>query len=169
MTPFSAGVAVRNIYEIIARAPSGIIKWRDEVKNLTTNQGLDEILTQFWAGNAYTAAHAVGLMGATPTIAATDTMASHPGWSEFADYTGVTRAPLTLGPVVVQSISNSASKAVFSIASTGTVGGAFVTTDDVKGGVGGVLMGGAAFLGGDRQVAAGDSVELAVTLTAASL
>lgn len=169
MTPLSAGVAVRNIYEIIARAPSGVVKWRDEVKNLTTNQGLDEILSKFWTGSAYSAAHAVGLMGATPTIAATDTMATHVGWSEFTDYMGANRAPLILGAVAAQSTSNSASKAIFAITATGTVGGAFVSTDNVKGGTGGVLMGGAAFLGGNRQVAAGDSVEITVTLTAASL
>ncbi|MFZ5610182.1 MAG: hypothetical protein ACOY99_11310 [Pseudomonadota bacterium] len=161
--------AFRNTYEVVCRDAAGAVKWRETVKNITVNVGLDEILDKFWKGAAYTAAHYVGLAGGTPTFAAADTMASHAGWTESTVYSNAARPTLTLGTVSAQSVDNSAVKASFAINASGTVGGAFVATNATKGGTTGILMGGAAFAGGNRVVANGDTIDVTVTLTAASV
>jgi hypothetical protein len=58
-------------------------------------------------------------------------------------------------------ISNSASVAVFSINGTTTVGGAFLTTDNTKGGTSGTLFSASDFQSpGDRSVVSGDVINL---------
>ena len=161
-------IGFRNSYHIRCVHQNGAIGWVDEVKNLTTHEGLSEILDKFWRGNTYNAAHYVALTGASPTFAASDTLSAHPGWAEEAAYDEPSRIDLSLGTVNAQSVNNSGSKAVFTFSNTVTIGGAFITTDSVKAGTAGVLMGGAAFLGGDRVVNAGDQLEITVNLSAMS-
>lgn len=160
-------VSFKHIYKFEAFDKDGNLKWEDEVHNLVTNVGLDEILDKFWKGSSYTAAHYVGLQDGTPTNAAGDTMSSHAGWAEVTGYSEATREVLTLGTVSSQSVDNSASKASFSINATVTVGGAFVTTNSTKSGTTGILVGEAA-LSSDRSLTSGDTLNVTVTLTAAS-
>lgn len=161
-------VSFKHIYKFEAFDKDGNLKWEDEVHNLVTNVGLDEILDKFWKGSTYSASHYVGLQDGTPTNAAGDTMSSHAGWTEVTAYSEGTREALTLGSVSSQSVDNSASKASFSISSDSTtVGGAFVTTNSTKGGTTGILVGEAA-LSSDRSLDSGDTLNVTVTLTAAS-
>jgi hypothetical protein len=95
-------------------------------------------------------------------------MSSHSGWVEIADYSESVRQTLTLGTVSAKSVSNTASKAVFSINGTATVGGAFVVTNSTKSGSTGTLVGAGAFTGGDKSVGSGDTLNVTVTLTASS-
>ena len=102
-------------------------------------------------------------------MAAADTMASHAGWTEVTAYSEAVRQTLTLGAVASQSVDNSASKAAFSInADATTIGGAFITTDNTKGGTTGTLAGAAAFTGGNKAADNGDTLNVTVTLTQAS-
>lgn len=162
------GAAFAHVYDFVCRAPDGTIKWRETIENLTTNVGLNEILDKFWKGAAYTAAHHVGLVSGTPTVVAADTMASHAGWTEVVAYTETVRQPLTLGDVANQSVDNSASVAVFNINATIVIGGGFIATTNNKGGTTGILIGAAAFSGGNKSADNGDRLEVTVTLTAAS-
>jgi len=58
-------------------------------------------------------------------------------------------------------IDNSGSVAVFSINNTVTVGGAFLTSDDTKGGTSGILFSAADFQSpGDRNVVSGDTLNV---------
>lgn len=95
-------------------------------------------------------------------------MASHAGWTEIQDYSEGVRQTLTLGTVSSQSVSNSASKAVFSINGTATVGGAGICTNSTKGGTSGTLYGAGAFTGGNRSVISGDTLNVTITCTAAA-
>lgn len=151
------------------RCDQGVLKWEDENHNLVVNVGLDDVLDKYFKGSAYTAAFYVGLTDGTPTIAAGDTMASHAGWVEVTAYTEANRPALTLGTVSGQSVDNSASKASFNInADTTTIGGAFAVTDNTKGGSTGTLYGAAALSAGDKGLDNGDTLQVTVTLTAAS-
>lgn len=160
------GVKFRNIYHVECYGADGKLKWEETTENTTVNVGLDEILDKFWKGSAYTAAHYVGLKG-SGTIAAGDTMSSHAGWSEDQNYSEANRQTLTLGTVSSQSVDNSASKASFSMNATATIAGAFVTTNNTKGGTTGVLIGAADFAA-SKSVVNGDTLNVTVTLTAAS-
>jgi hypothetical protein len=159
---------LRNHFVVECRDNEGNLKWVDEFDNLVVNAGLDDSLDKHLKGSTYTAAWYVGLTDGTPTFAPGDTMGSHAGWVEVTDYDEATREVLTLGAVSGQSVNNSASKASFAINSSVTVGGAFVTSVNTKGGGTGILYGGGAFTGGDRSVVSGDTLNVTVTCTAAA-
>ena len=144
----------------------GNLKWVEKVKNLVTNEGLNEIVDKFYKGSSYTADHYVGLIDGSPTVDATDTLASHSGWSEVTDYDESGRQSLVLGSVSSQSADNSASKAVFSINGSVTVGGGILTT--VASGTSGILIGAVAFDAGDRSLQANDTLNVTITVSAAS-
>ena len=162
-------IGLENHYLIECFDSAGNIKWVEEIYNLITNEGLDDVLNNYLKGSAYTAAFYVGLTDGTPTVAAGDTMASHAGWAEVTAYTEATREALTLGTVSSQSVDNSASKASYAInTNSTTVGGAFITTVSTKGGSTGTLYGVGAFSGGDKATDNGDTLNVTVTATAAS-
>lgn len=161
-------VTLENHYVVEAFDSDGNLKWRDEFDNIVVTAGLNDALDKYFKGSSYTAAHYVGLTDSTPTVAAGDTMASHGGWVEITDYSQGTRPAFTPGTVSAGSVDNSASKAVFSINATVTVGGAFVTTNSTKGGSTGTLYGAGAFSGGDRSLINGDTLNVTVTATAAA-
>ena len=166
-----AAIGLKTHYEIECRAPDGTLKWREEFDNLVVNAGLNDNLDRYFKGSSYTAAWYVGLTAATPTPAAGDTLASHAGWVEFVQYDEATREALTLGTVSSQSVDNSASKAVFTIATNGSViGGAFVTDESsyTESPQTGVLYGVGAFSGGNKSADDGDTISVTVTLTAAA-
>jgi len=158
-------ITFHNTYEVWCVGPDGKEKWREVVPNIVVNAGLNDVLDKYFKGSGYTAAWYVGLSDGTPSFAAGDTLASHAGWAEVTDYTG-DRQALTLGSVSSQSVNNSGSPASFPITDTVTVGGAFLST--VATGTSGTLYGGAAFTGGDRSAVNGDTINVTVTLTAAT-
>lgn len=152
----------------------GKLKWTDESKNLVVNVGL-----QYMAGTALDGSTAritswyLGLYGAASSNnpAAGDTMSSHAGWTEVTDYTEATRpaatfvAATTANPSVV---TNSASKAQFTMNATVTVGGAFLTSNNTKGGTSGTLFSAKDFSSpGDRNVVSGDVVLVTYTFSLA--
>lgn len=97
-------------------------------------------------------------------------MASHVGWTEVEAYDEApTRPTLTLGEVSGKSVSNTASKAVFTIDANDTViGGAFVASSNVTGGSVGILYGVGAFTHGQKQLSGDDVLNVTVTLSASA-
>lgn len=169
MNDLQQAVALENVYRVECFDPAGNLKWVEEIRNLVTNEGLNDNLDKYLKGSAYTAAFYVGLTDGTPTVAAGDTMSSHAGWAEVVAYTEANRPGLTLGTVSGQSVDNSASKASFSVNANGTtIGGAFVVTNNTKSGTTGVLYGVGAFTGGDKSADNGDTLNVTVTCTAAA-
>jgi hypothetical protein len=87
-------------------------------------------------------------------------MSSHAGWTDVTAYSESTRPAATFGAATTADpsvITNSSSVAVFSINGTATVGGAFLTTDNTKGGTTGILFSASDFQSpGDRSVVSGD-------------
>ncbi|MEJ0015713.1 MAG: hypothetical protein WDN25_03955 [Acetobacteraceae bacterium] len=146
--------------------PVGRLRWQEDVHNLVTTEGKNDLLTKYLKASSYTAAWYAGLVsGSSPTLAAGDTAAQiggSNGWTEFTAYSESVRQTATYGSASAGSIDNSASKAVFSINGGGTVGGAFLVSTSTKSGTSGVLFGEAAF-GTARTVVSGDT--LSVTLT----
>ena len=148
----------------------GNLKWEEQMHNLVVNEGLQDMNTQYFKGSSYTAALYLGLVegpGAGVTYAATDTLATHGGWTEFVNYSGARKA-VTFGTATTADpsvIANSGSPAQFSITSTGgTVAGAFLCT--VSSGTSGVLFSEANFQSpGDRVVVSGDTLNVTYTFS----
>jgi hypothetical protein len=140
----------------------GNLKWTEENHNLVVNVGLKDMNDKYFSGSSYTAAWYIGLYGAAASNdpAAGDTMSSHAGWTEVTAYSESTRPAATFGAATTADpsvITNSSSVAVFSINGTTTVGGAFLTSDDTKGGTTGILFSASDFQSpGDRSVVSGD-------------
>lgn len=162
-------IALSDLFEVECFDKDGNLKWTDTIHNLVVNVGLDDVLDKYLKGSTYTATHYVGLTDGTPTVAAGDTMASHTGWTEITNYIEGTREAFTPGTVSGQSVSNTASKAVFTInANATTLGGCFLATNSTKGGTSGILYGGGAFTAGDKSLDDGDVLNVTVTATAAA-
>jgi hypothetical protein len=162
-------MSFKNSYLFEAFDSAGNLKWAEQIDNIVVNVGLDDVLDKYLKGSGYTASFFVGITDGTPTTAPTDTMASHPGWTEVTAYSEGTRPALVLGAVSNQSVDNSASKAVYSVTSDSTtIGGAFLVTDSTKGGSTGTLYSVAAFQAGDKGLDNGDTLNVTVTCTSAA-
>lgn len=163
-------VVPRFRYDVLCFDKNGNLKWEDFAENLVTNQGINDLMMQYFKGAAYTAAHYVGIvLGPTPVFAGTDTAASHPGWTEYTSYSEVNRQTLVLPAFAGTSVDNSASRAVFTCTgANATVSGAFISTSNGKGGTAGVLYSEALFTQGDKLVSAGDILSVLATLTGAT-
>ena len=157
-------LGLKNVWEVVCRDSEGNEKWREINKNLVTTVGLNHVLSSTLDGATQITAWYVGLKGAG---SAADTMASHSGWTEVTDYSQSVRQTLTLGTATSGSIDNTSNKATYSINGTATVAGAFINSDSTKSGTSGTLYGVVDF-GSSRSVISGDTLEVTVTLTAAS-
>lgn len=149
----------------------GNLKWETLAPNLVVNEGLQDMNNKYFTGVTYTAAWYLGLYGAAasnnPT--ATDTAALHPGFTEVTAYSQANRPACSFGAATSADpsvISNSASVATFSINATTTVGGAFLISNNTKGGSTGVLFSAADFAApGDRAVVNGDTILVTYTFS----
>jgi hypothetical protein len=159
------------IYHVECHDKDGNLKWSADSKNLVVNEGL-----QYMAGSALTSVTQIttwylGLYGpaASNTPAAGDTMASHAGWTEVAPYSNATRVVATFATATLGNpsvVTNSASPATFTINSTATVGGAFLTSGSAKSGTTGTLFSAADFSApGDRSVVSGDVLSVTYTFS----
>jgi hypothetical protein len=175
-----AGVVQRNFYRITARDAQGNELWVEEVQNLVTTQGLNDTLTKYFKGSAYTAAFYLGLINNAnfSALAAGDTAAKITtgvpsggtnGWAESTAYTESVRQTVTLGTAAGGSIDNTASAAVFTINAAVTINGIFMVTTSTKGATTGVLYGEVSFATPRAfSGAGGETLTIELTLTQAS-
>lgn len=161
--------AMKGRWEFICRDKDGVEKWRDTIDNIVVNAGLDYLLDAGLSGGTPITSWYLGLTSATPTVAAGNTMSSHAGWTEVTAYDEATRPTWSDGGVSSQSVSNSGSPADFTISTNGTdIGGAFLTSNNTKGGTTGTLYAAGAFTAGDKSLDDNDTIEVTFTATAAA-
>ena len=162
------------VYHVQCHDKDGNLKWSTESKNLVVNAGL-----AYMAGTALTSVTQIttwylGLYGsgATNSPAAGNTMASHSSWTEVTDYSNANRVTATFVTATTASpsvVTNTASPAVFNINGTTVVGGAFLTSENTKGGTTGTLFSAADFGSpGDRSVVSGDTLSVTYTFSLAA-
>lgn len=163
--------AAGGVFKAVCFDSEGRVKWEAESHNLVVNQGLQDMNTKYFTGSGYTATWYIGLYGAAssnnPT--ASDTAALHPGFTEITPYSNATRPACTFGTATTADpsvITNSLSVASFNINAGATVGGAFLISDNTKGGSAGVLFSAADFASpGDRAVVSGDVIQVTYTFS----
>jgi hypothetical protein len=163
------GAGASGVYTVVCIGADGVEKWRDEFPNLVVNSGLKLMNDTFFAGTTYTAVWYLGLIagpGSSTTFNQADTMASHLGWTEDTTYANANRPTVTFGSATLADPSVIATTATsFSINGATTVAGAFLTTDNTKGGTTGTLFSASDFTGGDRILASGDTLNVTYTFT----
>lgn len=165
------GLKATGKYFVECYDKDGNLKWSAETPNLVVNEGLQYMSGVALTSTAQITSWYVGLYGAaasnTPSTA--DTMASHIGWTEVTDYTEANRPAATFAAATLGNpsvVTNSASKAVFTMNATTTVGGAFLTSSNTKGGTTGTLFSAADFSApGDRSVVNGDILNVTYTFS----
>ena len=158
------------VYKVQCVGADGSVKWEEDMHNLVVNVGLQDMVATYLDAGTQVTTWYVGLItgpGASTTIAAADTLASHSGWTEFTDYSGSRKAAVfgtatTADPSV---INNTASPASFTISgSGGTVAGAFLCS--AASGTSGVLFSASDFQSpGDRVVVSGDTLNVTYTFS----
>lgn len=160
---------LRTVYRFECFDKDGNLKWTEEVPNLVTTEGKNDLLTQYFKGAAYTAAWFIGLVNNVgfTAYAAADTAAQiggTNGWAEAVPYSNANRPTWTGGSASGGSIDDTGSPASFTINASATIRGAFLTSSNVKSGTAGKLYGEADFAA-SRSVINGDTLNVTVTLT----
>jgi len=157
---------VRHEYKVECFDSQGNLKWVERFHNMVVTEGLNAYVTNTLKTIPGSVAWYVGLKG-TGSFALGDIMSSHAGWAEITPYSDANRPTFTPGSVAGGSVDNSASKAVFNINASSTVYGAFMSSNNTKGGTTGTLLGGNDFAA-SRGVQSGDTLNVTVTATIAN-
>lgn len=159
-------VTIGQFYKLECFDKNGVLKWTDEFENLVVTTGRNQYLDATLKTGVTSPTWYVGLKDAVAAVAG-DTMASHAGWAELVPYSNATRPAYTPGTIASGSVDNSASKAVFTINATSTVGGAFLANNSTKSGTTGILLGAGEFASA-RSVISGDTLNVTVTCSITS-
>ena len=155
-------LGLANYWKVTCLDKDGNIKWEENEKNIIVTAGLNHVLDVEFHATTQVTTWYIGLKAAGTPIAA-DTMASHSSWAEITDYSG-NRKEWTEGAASSGSMTNGSS-VDFSITGTATVAGAFLNTAAT--GTAGTLYGVVDFSSA-RSVINGDTLQVTVTVTAAS-
>lgn len=135
--------------------------------NLMTNEGLDHVLDVAMNGGTAATAWYVGIFEGNYTPVAGDTAATFAtSATESTAYDQTTRPLWDSAAVASQQVTNSASKAQFTINATKTIYGAFLVSSSTKSGTAGTLLAASRFAAA-RSVVASDELLITYTLSAA--
>lgn len=152
-------------YEVLRR---GEIIHLGESHNLWVNQGLNHVLDVVLHGVTPVSPWYVGIFEGNYTPLATDTAANiSTNATECTAYDEPTRQEYVEAAASGQSITNSASKATFTMNATKTVYGAFLASASTKGATTGVLLAADKAAAG-KSLTSGDQLLVTYVLTAAA-
>jgi hypothetical protein len=176
-------VGIEGIYHVECRDAEGNVKWEEGFPNLVNAIGKQLMLNTLLAGTSYTTVGPfLGLIGTTsPTFAASDTMTSHSGWTEFTAYTvggsavrgtAVFSAATSAGTTPSNVTTAAASAITYTITGAGgNVTGCFLVTgsgaSSTLSNTGGTLYSAGAFTTA-KTTTAGDTVSVTYSTTATS-
>jgi hypothetical protein len=176
-------VGIDGFYHVVCRDADGNLKWTDSFPNLVNAIGKQLMLNTLLAGTSYTTVGPfLGLIGTTsPTFAASDTMTSHSGWTEFINYTvggsavrgtAVFSAATSTGTTPSNVTTAAASAITYTITGAGgNVTGCFLVTgsgaSSTQSNTGGTLYSAGAFTTA-KTTTAGDTVSVTYSTTATS-
>jgi len=177
-------VGIEGHYHVECRDKDGNLKWTDSFPNLVNAVGkelmLDTLLRT--SGTYTTVGPYLGLIsGGSPTFAASDTMTSHSGWTEFTNYTvggsavrgtATFSASSSTGTTPSNVTTCAASAITYTITGGGgTVGGCFLVTgsgaSSTQSNTSGTLYSAGAFSTA-KVTTAGDTVSVTYSTTATS-
>ena len=177
------GMGIEGYYHVVCRDAEGNVKWEDQFPNLVVAVGKQLMLDTLLSGSSYTTVGPyLGLIsGSSSTYAASDTMASHAGWTEFSAYTvggSAVRGTASFGSATSSGTtpSNVTTKTATAITYTitgagGTVGGCFLVTGSgavsTQGSTAGTLYSAGSFSTA-KITTAGDTVSVTYSTTATS-
>lgn len=140
-------------------------------KNIVVNEGLNYILDASLSNGTVIPSWFIGLFKNNYTPVATDTKALFTGVGvgneSSTDYSEATRPSWVDAGPITQSISNSASPAVFTFTAAVTIFGAFMTSTSVKGDTAGTLLAASKFTT-SKVMAIADQLNISYIISATS-
>ena len=163
----SGKIGIGGVFEIECYDKDGELKWKDDAHNMWVQEGRDYILNVIFKNGTRNDPLYVGLFEQeTPSD---DWTMSNNGttWHENTDYSESARQEFIDGDIsgtTTRQLDNDDNIATFSITASATLKGAFLTTDNTKGGTSGTLLCAATFDEGDRNVTNGDTVKVKYTV-----
>lgn len=133
-------------------------------ENADTNAGLNSMLDVYFNSGTQITTWYLGLIDNTgfTSVAASDTMSSHTGWSESTAYSESVRQTWTSGAASGQAVTNAAT-VNFTANATVTVKGIFITSSNTKGGTTGTLF--ATATGSAQSFTSGQVMKMTYTKT----
>jgi hypothetical protein len=143
-------------------------KWHNETENMVVNEGLDHALNVILNVDTQVDPWYIAMFNTNTTPLATMTYAT-PVYTETTNYDEAVRQAYVDVPASSQSITNSASRAVFTMNTTETIYGAALVSINTKGdtvGAGGILFCAALFTNA-KSVNDDDTLEVTYTIGAA--
>jgi hypothetical protein len=177
------GLGMAGVYHVECRDAQGNLKWTEEFPNLVNAVGKELMLDTLLKGSSYSVTGPfLGLIdGAGSTFAASDTMASHSGWTEFVNYTvggsavrgtAVFASASSTGSSPSNVTTSAATAITYTITGAGgTVGGCFLVTgsgaSSTLNNTGGTLYSAGNFATA-KVTTAGDTVSVTYSTTATS-
>ncbi len=179
----SESVGIEGRYHVVCHDAEGNLKWEQTFPNLVNAVGKELMLDTLLSGTSYTTVGPyLGLIsGAGPTFAASDTMVSHGGWTEFTNYTvggspvrgtASFSAATSTGTTPTNVTTKTASAITYTITGGGgTVSGCFLVTgsgaSSTQNNTSGTLYSAGAFATA-KITTAGDTVSVTYSTTATS-
>lgn len=162
------GIKVGGVFHgQIVRDGRVIDEWEDH--NLVVNEGLNNLLDVYFHGGTQTGTWYLGLFEGNYTPVATLTAATvTAAATECTAYDEAARQAYDEAAPSAQQITNSASKATFTMNAAKTIYGAFLASASAKSATTGVLFSAARF-GTPKVVADDDQLLLTYTFTASSI
>ena len=177
-------IGIEGHYHVECRDKDGNLKWEESFPNLVNAVGKELLLDTLLrtSGTYTTVGPFLGLIsGASPTFAASDTMTSHAGWTEFTNYTvggsavrgtASFTASTSTGATPSNVTTCAASAITYTITGAGgTVGGCFLVTgsgaSSTQSNTSGTLYSAGAFATA-KITTAGDTVAVTYSTTATS-
>lgn len=130
----------------VARNADGSVAWtEDVVMNGDTTAGLNDMLSVYFNSGSQKTAWYSGLINNSgfSALSASDTISSHAGWSEYTGYSESVRQTWT--PNSPSAGVMTGSSMVFTFTESVTMKGAFIVSNNTKGGTTGTLFATGAF------------------------
>jgi hypothetical protein len=149
-------------YELV-RDGKVIDTWKE--KNIVVNQGLNYILDAALSGGTVNTVHYIGLFSNNYTPIAGTLIANLTEVN--AKYNETTRPTWTEAGAASQTISNGVSPASFTFNASETIHGAFLISNNTKGGTTGTLIAASKFAA-SRNVVTSDVLNVTYTISASS-
>lgn len=176
-------VGIAGYYHVECRDAEGNVKWTEEFPNLVNAIGKQLMLDTLLKGSSYSVTGPfLGLIdGAGATFAASDTMTSHSGWTEFVNYTvggsgvrgtAVFASASSTGTTPANVTTSAATAITYTITGAGgTVGGCFLVlgsgASSTLSNTGGTLYSAGNFATA-KVTTSGDTVSVTYSTTATS-
>lgn len=182
-TATAEGMGIEGYYHVVCRDSEGNVKWEEQFPNLVNAVGKQLMLDTLLRGSSYSVTGPfLGLIsGSGSTFAASDTMTSHSGWTEFANYTvggsavrgtAVFASATSTGTTPSNVTTSAATAITYTITGGGgTVGGCFLVlgsgASSTINNTGGTLYSAGNFTTA-KITTAGDTVSVTYSTTATS-